>query len=390
MQLSSKGQLLPLAEEMHTDDPDSTLVSAVQAGDKRAFAILFERHRPTLLALCRRMCGNRVQAEDAVQEAAIQALLSIDRLRRPERFGSWLAGIGLNVCRLWLRRRPDDERSLEALYGGRWIPEPTALEPGPEEIVEAADLARRVRRAVDDLPAGQRSAILLFYLAGMTYAETAAALGIKTGAVKTRLHKARRTLQHQLYKMWEEAYMAAKADSQLVEMRVTNVRWGFGVHLIPNLPKDNPSHTSVVLQEVNGPRTLQIWMGRTEVEAIAVILENIQLPRPMTYHFTASLLQATGWWLKEVRINRVSEGVFYALAVIEGPEGTAEIDARPSDAINLSLIAGSPIMVEPKVIEAAAAVSEPVGTGGAADLAAEIRDKLRKNRVSAQPENALG
>ena len=243
---------------------------------------------------------------------------------------------------------------------------------------------------MDDLPAGQRSAILLFYLAGMTYAETAAALGIKTGAVKTRLHKARRTLQHQLYKMWEEAYMAAKADSQLVEMRVTNVQWGFGVHLIPNLPKDNPSHTSVVLQEVNGPRTLQIWMGRTEVEAIAVILENIQLPRPMTYHFTASLLQATGWWLKEVRINRVSEGVFYALAVIEGPEGTAEIDARPSDAINLSLIAGSPIMVEPKVIEAAAAVSEPVGTGGAADLAAEIRDKLRKNRVSAQPENALG
>ena len=375
---------------MHTDDSDSTLVSAATAGDKRAFAILFERHRPTLLALCRRMCGDRIQAEDAAQEAAIQALLSIDRLRRPERFGSWLAGIGLNVCRLWLRRRPDDEWSLDALYGGRWMPEPLASEAGPEEIAEAADLAARVRRAVDDLPAGQRSAILLFYLAGMTYAETAATLGIKTGAVKTRLHKARRTLQHQLWKTWKEEYMATKADSQLVEMRVTNVRWGFGVHLIPNPPKDNPSHTSVVLQEVNGPRTLQIWMGRTEVEAIAVILQNIQLPRPMTYHFTASLLQATGWWLKEVRINRVSEGVFYAVAVIEGPEGTAEIDARPSDAINLSLIAGSPIMVEPKVIEAAATVSEPVGTGGAADLAAEIRDKLRKNRVSARSESALG
>ena len=303
MQLTSKGQLISLAEQMHTDDSDSTLVSAAQAGDKRAFAILFERHRPTLLALCRRMCGDRIQAEDAVQEAAIQALLSIDRLRRPERFGSWLAGIGLNVCRLWLRKRSGDDWSLEALYGGRWMPEPSDQEPGPEEIAESADLAARVRSAVDDLPAGQRSAILLFYLAGMTYAETAATLGIKTGAVKTRLHKARRTLQHQLYKMWEENYMAANANSQLVEMRVTNVRWGFGVHGMPNLPKENRSHTSVVLQEVNGPRTLQIWMGRTEVEAIAVILENIQLPRPMTYHFTASLLQATGWWLKEVRIT---------------------------------------------------------------------------------------
>ena len=128
---------------MHTDDSDSTLVSAATAGDKRAFAILFERHRPTLLALCRRMCGDRIQAEDAAQEAAIQALLSIDRLRRPERFGSWLAGIGLNICRLWLRRRSGDEWSLDALYGGRWMPEPTALEPGPEEIAEAADLAKR-------------------------------------------------------------------------------------------------------------------------------------------------------------------------------------------------------------------------------------------------------
>ena len=362
---------------MHTDDSDSTLVSAVQAGDKRAFAALFERHRPTLLALCRRMCGDNAQAEDAAQEAAIQALLGIDRLRRPERFGSWLAGIGLNVCRLWLRKRPSDEWSLEALYGGRLIREPLAREPGPEEIAEAADLAARVRRAVDDLPAGQRSAILLFYLAGMTYAETAATLGIKIGAVKTRLHKARRTLQYQLWKTWKEEFMATTADSQLVEMRVTNVQ-------------ANPNQTATVLQEVEGARTLQIWIGRYEAEAIAVHLENIQLPRPLTHHFTASLLQATGWSLREVRIPRVSEGVFYAVVVIDGPEGTAEIDARPSDAINLSLIAGSPIMVEPRVIEVAAAVSQPVWAGGAADLAAEVRDKMRKNRVSAQSECAEG
>ena len=262
-------------------------------------------------------------------------------------------------------------------------PSQPPLEPGPEEIAEAADLAARVRRAVDDLPAGQRSAILLFYLAGMTYAETAATLGIKIGAVKTRLHKARRTLQHQLYKMWEENYMAANADSQLVEMRVINVR-------------ANPNQSATVLQEVGGPRTLQIWMGRYEIEAIAVHLENIQLPRPMTYHFTASLLQATGWSLREVRLPRVSDGVFYAVVVIDGPEGTAEIDARPSDAINLSLIAGSPILVEPRVIEAAclcesaglACASQPVWTGGAAEVAAAVRDKMRENRVSARSESA--
>ncbi len=377
MQLSNKGNLLTLAEEMNTENPDSILVAAAQAGDKRAFAILFERHQPMLQMLCRRMCGSSNQAEDVVQEAAIQALLSIDRLRRPERFGSWLAGIGLNVCRLWLRKRPDDQWSLDALYGGRCMPEQSALEPGPEEIAEASELAARVRRAVDDLPTGQRSAILLFYLAGMTYAETAATLGIKVGAVKTRLHKARRTLQRQLWHIWKEEFMATTAGSHLVEMRVINVQ-------------ASPTQRAAVLQEVAGPLTLQIWMGRYEIEAIAVHLENIQLPRPMTYHFTASLLQATGWSLREVRIPRVSEGVFYAVVVIDGPAGTAKIDARPSDAINLSLIAGSPILVEPRVIEAAASVSQPVWTGGAAEVAAEVRDKMREKRVSERSESAEG
>ena len=366
-----------MREEVHTGDSDATLVSTVRAGDKRAFATLFERHRPTLQALCRRTCGNSIQVEDVVQEAAVQALLGIDRLRRPERFGAWLAGIGLNVCRLWLRRRPDDEWSLDALYGGRLIPEPAAREPGPEDVAEAADLAGRVRCAVDDLPAGQRSAILLFYLAGMTYAETAATLGIKTGAVKTRLHKARRTLQHRLWNMWKEEHMATRVDSELVEMRVANVQ-------------ANQNAQATILREVGGSRTLQIWMGRYEVEAIAVHLENIQLPRPMTYQFTASLLQATGWSLKEVRIPKVAEGVFYSVVVIDGPEGTAEVDARPSDGINLSLIAGCPIMVEPRVIEAAAGVSQPVWTDGAAEVAAEVRDKMRKSRVGARSESAEG
>ena len=385
MQLSNEGSLLTLAVEMNTENPDSTLVAATQAGDNGAFAILFERHQPMLLTICRRMCGRSIQAEDVVQEAAIQALLSIDRLRKPERFGSWLAGIGLNICRLWLRKRPDDQWSLDALYGGRLMPEPAAQVPGPDDVAEAADLAYRVRRAVDDLPSGQRSAILLFYLAGMTYAETAATLGIKVGAVKTRLHKARRTLRRQLWHIWKEEFMATTADSHLVEMRAINVQ-------------ASPNQRAVLLQEVGGPRTLQIWMGRYEIEAIAVHLEKIQLPRPMTYHFTASLLQATGWSLKEVRIPRVSEGVFYAVVVIDGPEGTAEIDARPSDAINLSLIAGSPILVEPRVIEAAclcetagpACVSQPVWTGGAAEVAAEVRDKMREKRVRERSESAEG
>lgn len=90
---------------MHTDDSDTALVLAAQAGDKEAFARLIAHHRRLLLALCQRSLADPVLAEDAAQEAVLQALLGIDRLRQPDRFGPWLGGIGLNICRRWLRQR---------------------------------------------------------------------------------------------------------------------------------------------------------------------------------------------------------------------------------------------------------------------------------------------
>src|SRR5260370_28863686 len=91
--------------EMQTGTSDSMLVRAAQGGDKEALGVLIDRHRPLLLGLCRRALGDTVTAEDAAHEAVLQAMLSLDRLRRPERFGAWLAGIGLNICRRWRRSK---------------------------------------------------------------------------------------------------------------------------------------------------------------------------------------------------------------------------------------------------------------------------------------------
>jgi bifunctional DNase/RNase len=203
-----------------------------------------------------------------------------------------------------------------------------------------------VRRAVGRLPAGQRAAVVLFYLAGLAHREVAAALGIGIGAVKTRLHKARAALRDELAAWWKEDHVTAGTATGPVAMRVTEVRRQAA-------GGDRPEKTVVVLDEESGRRRLAIWVGSFEALSIAFALEGTELPRPMAYQFMSSLLEAAGGRLAEARVTRLDDGTFYAVAVVDGPGGRRELDARPSDALNLALVTGAPILVDPQVIEAA-------------------------------------
>jgi RNA polymerase sigma factor (sigma-70 family) len=359
---------------MHTDESDAVLVRLARAGDKEAFTTLLGRHRPLLLALCRRMCSDPVLAEDAAQEAMLQALLGLDHLRHAEQFGPWLGGIGLNICRRWLRDRSYEAWSWEALYGGRRVQEPVDWSAGPEDVAEAADLVAHVRRAVADLPPRQRAAVMLFYLSGLTHAETAAVLGIDVGAVKTRLHNARTALRRQLWAVWNEQDMARDEASQLVAMRVVDVRRGPPVG-------DDPRLHMVVLEEVGGAGRMGLWIGPYEGQCLAMSLEQVTVPRPMTYALTAHLLDAVGARLHEVHINKLVENTFYAVVVVDGPRGRMRVDARPSDALNLALIQAVPIRVDPAVLEAeqvtmtqpdVQAIFYGEGSAGAAGIVAEL------------------
>ena len=317
-----------------TAHSDADLVAAAQEGDRQALAELLERHRPSVLAVCSRILGRTEGAEDAYQEAALQALLGIDRVRDPSRFGPWLCGIALNVCRLWLRsgwRESLVDSDTLADRGGH-----------PTSALGELEMQRRVRGAVSGLPAGQRRATVLFYLAGLTQQEVADALDIPVSAVKARLHKARASLRQRLTSELEVRNMEAKSE---IEMRVAEVRRY-------SAEGDAPPKHVLVLQEVGGARSLPIWIGPFEATGIALRLEGAELPRPDTYAFVAQLLKGAGARVSEVRVSRLADEVFFAETVLQSPGGTATVDARPSDAVNLALVMQAPIHASSDAIEA--------------------------------------
>ncbi len=115
---------------------------------------------------------------------------------------------------------------------------------------------------------------------------------------------------------------------------------------------DAPSRNVVLLEEIDGERRLPIWIGEFESTAIALHLEQVGLPRPGTYQLTMQLLAAAGARVAEVRITRLVEDTFFAELVVDGREGRQVVDARPSDALALAVLAGVDILAEEAVLDA--------------------------------------
>jgi RNA polymerase sigma-70 factor (ECF subfamily) len=172
---------------------DEVLVRLAVGGDRAAFGALVTPHVTDLTRLCRRVAGPAL-ADDCVQDTLLLALLRLPSLREPGLFESWLRGIAIRVCRRTRGRlAPHAPLPSEDEQLGTWLVG-LAGAPSLDETLAATDLVRSVRSAVADLPTGQRRAVELFYLRGLSYEEAAGALGIPVGALKTRLHKARAAL----------------------------------------------------------------------------------------------------------------------------------------------------------------------------------------------------
>jgi RNA polymerase sigma factor (sigma-70 family) len=354
--------------------PDADLVHAALRGDKDAFAELIGRHWPVAVSLAARVLGSADLGHDAVQEATIAAMSGLDQLRSADRFGAWFCGITLNVARRWLRH----------MRAELWtcLPDQASPDPGPQELAELAELSAAVRAAVAQLAAGQREAVMLFYLQGLTHREVAAELGISVGAVKARLHQARSALTPPLRPF------APPPEETVMTVPASGPAWAdvFVAEIRRNQTDDIARQRHVmVLAEQNGDRRLPIWIGPAEAIALALSLEAQETPRPLTYQMTARLLEASGGHITEVRITRLDGGTYYAAIVIDGPAGREEVDARPSDAVNLALVTGAAIRADSALLDDPGAVGRPewrdfaVGTTEVARQATELMERAGRD-----------
>ncbi len=107
----------------------------------------------------------------------------------------------------------------------------------------------------------------------------------------------------------------------------------------------------IELTEVDGDRTFPIVIGLPEAFAIERRLKGIEIPRPQTHDLLASVIGDLGGTLKEIIVNDLVDGTFYAKLVIEQDGQDIEVDSRPSDAIALGVAENVPIYVAEKVLE---------------------------------------
>ena len=179
------------------------LIARILAGDKELFHELIRPYERMVYLTLFSIVKNKTEAEDGAQETVISAYRHLESFRGDAKFSTWLTSIAINEGRKRLRKakgRAEDsvDEQIEELESD-YTPAPlTDWREIPLEALERKELRGALRVAVAELPDIYRQVFALRDLEGLNIEETAEALGITTGTVKVRLHRARIMLQKRL------------------------------------------------------------------------------------------------------------------------------------------------------------------------------------------------
>jgi RNA polymerase sigma-70 factor (ECF subfamily) len=167
---------------------DTELIARILSGDMRALEMLMRLHNRTLYRTARAILRDDAEAEDAVQEAYLQAYRKLATFRGESKLSTWLVRITANEALMRRRRNPRPAETSEQ-------PEAVSDGPGPQEDAERAQMRRRLEAHIDALPDGYRAVFVLRAVEELSVQETAAALAIPPATVRSRYFRARGLLR---------------------------------------------------------------------------------------------------------------------------------------------------------------------------------------------------
>ena len=144
---------------------------------------------------------------------------------------------------------------------------------------------------------------------------------------------------------------------------------------------------AVILTEINGTRKLPVIVGAFEAQSIALALESMDTPRPLTHDLIGLLIKEVEANLVAVRITNLEEGVFYATLDINGKiTGKRSVDSRPSDAIAVGLRMQAPIMIAEKLFDEAGIEDEDDEIPGETSTSLSVKELEDRLQVAVEGE----
>ncbi len=189
-----------------------SLVVRAQAGDLDAYGQVVRRFQDMAYGYAYALLGDFHLAEDAAQEAFIQAYRDLGKLDAPTAFPGWFRRIVLKYCERLTRRKRIATVPLESARGV------TSDRPGPAEKAERREMADRVLEAIRSLPENERTATTLFYINGYSQKDIAEFLEVPVTTVNNRLHTSRKRLKERMIAMVAEELNATKPGPEFHEL----------------------------------------------------------------------------------------------------------------------------------------------------------------------------
>lgn len=171
---------------------DAELLAACRRGDPEAFEELVIRTQRQVFTLAHRVVGDRAEAEDVAQEAYLRVFRSLGGFREDARFETWLYRVVTNAALTHLKRRG---RFGDLLRDPEEDPAPVVEDRASDEVVRQDE----VQRALEALSPGMRTTVVLKDVYGLSCKEIGQEMGLSEGAVKVRLHRARKRLKELIH-----------------------------------------------------------------------------------------------------------------------------------------------------------------------------------------------